>query len=71
MIEDKRKRTCLDFEIPRNLKTLALLLLIIVTPWIYDGLKIVVCYIIELEYRFVTFFIDQVSELFAVIKVIL
>lgn len=71
IIEEKRKRTYLDFEIPKNLKTLIVLLLIIVTPWIYDALKFVVCCVVDFEYKLVMFLYDQISELVHVLRIII
>jgi hypothetical protein len=45
-------------------------MLIIVTPWIFDALKFIVCWIIDLEYRLVIFFYEQISEACYVARVI-
>ncbi len=60
LVDEKRKKTCLDFEVPKIVKTISVLLLLMVMPWIYDALKYVVCMIVDLESKVVAFVVDQV-----------
>ncbi len=59
-MDEKRKKTCLDFEVPKIVKTISVLLLLMVMPWIYDALKYIVCMIVDLESKVVAFVVDQV-----------
>jgi hypothetical protein len=70
LVEEKRKKTCLDFEVPKIVKTISVLLLLMVMPWIYDALKYVVCLIVDLESKVVGFVVDQVMEVADVVKII-
>ena len=41
-----------------------------ITPWIYDAMKLVVCWVVDLEYRFLMYLFSQVSEMLEVVRII-